>query len=112
MEIIMYPASLVSRIPRDMTYFHQGQTMQRIVSTTTGASPRSNQTMQPTATRCTLTFPDDKHFHFDHRSLSVAAADLVLVRRMATRTRDKWILLGVVIATFCIMVYLDSIVLA
>jgi hypothetical protein len=31
---------------------------------------------------------------------------------MATRTRDKWILLGVVIATFCIMVYLDSIVLA
>jgi len=29
-----------------------------------------------------------------------------------TRSRDKWILVGVVVATFSIMVYLDSIVLA
>jgi hypothetical protein len=31
---------------------------------------------------------------------------------MATPTRDKWILFGVVLATFTIMLYLDSIVLA
>jgi hypothetical protein len=31
---------------------------------------------------------------------------------MATRTRDKWISLGIVVATVAILVYLDSIVLA
>ena len=38
--------------------------------------------MQRTATRCATTFHTIKHFHFDWRSLSVAVADLILVRRL------------------------------